>query len=355
MSFFKSLFSSASKDENSKISQKFENYVNYVSNDNNIKIRLPEEYKKDDVADYDFYAGYEDKLYLGMYVYNLDEYKGYTENQILNEQFSIMSKSRKMKIILNNQIKKYQNKITNTVVYLSKRKEYVDNVISMSTIRFYSMPNYIVYVVQTCREDEYTIYKEILMKNLANIESNVKENELNLTEELNNKIIKESNNETDLQNSILHISKIISHNDSTVINEISNLMNNKDIYIKKSEREIDENCSANTLFWLIMVDTLEKYNYICERDWKDEFEDFIYFLSNLKNFDIDINYDIFNKDESIIEWCQIIDSKYEPKCIGCIDIDSDSYVLFVSNNDEINELKQLSAEISKKIDYAKNC
>lgn len=518
MSFFKSLFSSASKDENSKISQKFENYVNYVSSDNNIKIRLPEEYKKDDVADYDFYAGYEDKLYLGMYVYNLDEYKGYTENQILNEQFSIMSKSRKMKIILNNQIKKYQDKITNTVVYLSKRKGYVDNVISMSTIRFYSMPNYIVYVVQTCREDEYTIYKEILMKNLANIEFNLdkieminKEKTNNITADNNNNYVisssgdfnlylnytdgvdfdgiekffneygltadidyekrneyisfsiksktdnevitpeiycygekynqyindmiedakaddeydvelekavnnlKKANSyyminvrskqevryllylavylskqtdfvliydchkgrylsledivsnneelllcnqytdETDLQNSILHISKIISHNDSTVINEISNLMNNKDIYIKKSEREIDENCSANTLFWLIMVDTLEKYNYICERDWKDEFEDFIYFLSNLKNFDIDINYDIFNKDESIIEWCQIIDSKYEPKCIGCIDIDSDSYVLFVSNNDEINELKQLSAEISKKIDYAKNC
>lgn len=372
MSFFKSLFSSASKDENSKISQKFENYVNYVSSDNNIKIRLPEEYKKDDVADYDFYAGYEDKLYLGMYVYNLDEYKGYTENQILNEQFSIMSKSRKMKIILSNQIKKYQDKITNTVVYLSKRKGYVDNVISMSTIRFYSMPNYIVYVVQTCSEAEYTIYKEILMKNLANIEFNLdnieminKEKTNNITADNNNNYVISSSgdfnlylnytDETDLQNSILHISKIISHNDSTVINEISNLMNNKDIYIKKSEREIDENCSVNTLFWLIMVDTLKKYNYICERDWKDEFEDFIYFLSNLKNFDIDINYDIFNKDESIIEWCKIIDSKYEPKCIGCIDIDSDSYVLFVSNNDEINELKQLSAEISKKIDYAKNC
>lgn len=60
-------------------------------------------------------------------------------------------------------------------------------------------------------------------------------------------------------------------------------------------------------------------------------------------------------DESIIEWCKTIDSKYEPKCIGCIDIDSDSYILFVSNNDEINELKRLSEEISKKIDYAKNC
>lgn len=181
-----------------------------------------------------------------------------------------------------------------------------------------------------------------------------------------NKMKSESNNEefqpcnqytdeTDLQNSILHISKIISHNDSEVINEINNLMNNKDVYIKNNEREIDENCSANILFWLIMVDTLEKYNYVCERDWKDEFEDFMYFLSNLKTFDININNDIFNKDESIIEWCTIIDSKCEPKCIGCIDIDSDSYVLFVSNNDEMNELKQLSAEISKRIDYAKNC
>lgn len=58
--------------------QKFEseNYVNYTSKDNNVIIKLPKEYKKDDVADYDFYAGYEDKLYLGIYVYNLEEYKG---------------------------------------------------------------------------------------------------------------------------------------------------------------------------------------------------------------------------------------------------------------------------------------
>lgn len=161
--------------------------------------------------------------------------------------------------------------------------------------------------------------------------------------------------DTYLKNSIINISKVISHNDSEVINEINNLMNNKDNYIKNNERGIDENCSTSILFWLIMVDTLEKYNYVCERDWKDEFEDFIYFISNLKTFNLDINNDIFNKDESITEWCKIIDSKCEPKCIGCIDIDSDSYVLFVSNNDEINELKRLAREISKKIECAKNC
>lgn len=161
--------------------------------------------------------------------------------------------------------------------------------------------------------------------------------------------------ESYLQNAIINISKIISHNNNEVINEIVSIMNNRENYIKNSERGIDENCSTDILFWLIMVDTLEKYNYVCERDWKDEFEDFIYFLSNLKTFDIDISNDIFNEDESIVEWCKAIDSKYEPKCIGCIDIDSDSYVLFVSNNDEINELKRLSREISKKIDYAKNC
>ena len=186
MSFFKSLFSTANKE------RKFEseNYVNYISKDNNMKIRLLKEYIRDDVSDYDFYAVYEDKLYFGMYVYNLDEYKGYTENQIINEQFSIMSKSRKMKVIANNQIQKYQDKITNTIVYSSKREEYINTIIVMSTIRFYNIPNYIVYVVQTCSEDDYTIYKEILMKNLANIESNVNENESTLK----NKTIDENNN-----------------------------------------------------------------------------------------------------------------------------------------------------------------
>lgn len=188
----------------------------------------------------------------------------------------------------------------------------------------------------------------IFKRNFENDNKNIK-NEENKKIQVDNLVT----DDTYIKNSIINISKIISHNDNEVINEINNLMNNKDNYI--TERGIDENCSVNILFWFIMVDTLEKYNYVCERDWKDEFEDFIYFLSNLKTFDLDIDNDIFNKDESIIEWCKIIDSKCEPKCIGCIDIDSDSYVLFVSNNDEINELKRLAREISNNIDYAKNC
>ena len=94
MSFFKSLFSTSDKDGKNKM--KSESYVNYVSKDNNIKIKLPKEYKQDDVADYDFYAGYEDKFFLGMYVYNLNEYKGYTENQILNIQFTIMNELKRL-------------------------------------------------------------------------------------------------------------------------------------------------------------------------------------------------------------------------------------------------------------------
>ncbi len=190
----------------------------------------------------------------------------------------------------------------------------------------------------------------IFKKNLGNNNENIKNEE--------NKKIHADDPVTDttyLKNIIIDISKVISHNDTEVINEINNIMNKKDNYIKNNERGIDENCDDSTLFWLIMVDILEKYNYVCESDWKDESEDFIYSISNLKTFDLDVNNDIFNEDESIIEWCKIIDSRCEPKCIGCIDIDSDSYVLFVSNNDEINELKRLAREISKKIEYAKNC
>lgn len=192
----------------------------------------------------------------------------------------------------------------------------------------------------------FNIFKKIFRNDNENIK-----NEENKKNQSNKSVI----DDTYLKNNIINISNLISHNDSEVIDEINNLMNNKDNYIKNNERGIDEKCSTSILFWLIMVDTLEKYNYVCERDWQDEFDDFIYFISNLKTFNLDINNDIFNKNESITEWCKKIDNNCDPKCIGCIDIDSDSFVLFVSNNDEINELKRLAREISKKIEYAKNC
>ena len=166
---------------------------------------------------------------------------------------------------------------------------------------------------------------------------------------------KKNSNLIDAKAVIKVISRIISHNDSIVIDEINNLLENKEDYIKNNDRGIDESFDGNALSWFLMVDTLIKYGYVCERDWKDEFDDFIYFLSNLKTFDLEINTESFNKDAGIVKWCEVIDKTFEPKCIGCIDIDSDSYVLFISSIEEIEDLKKLAASISKKIDYAKNC
>lgn len=180
-------------------------------------------------------------------------------------------------------------------------------------------------------------------------------NENNFRDDKN---IKKENDEKYLKDTIIKISKIISHNDNETINEINYLMNNTDDYIKDKPRKIENKDDAkrigNLLYWLIMVDTLKKHKYVCELDWKEELEIFIDSLSKLKTFNININKDIFNKDDTIKEWCKIIDDKYETK-IGCIDIDSDSYVLLLTDKNEISKLRKLAEEIDERIDYGKNC
>lgn len=146
-------------------------FVDFFSSDNNIRIELPKEWKKTDESNYDLYVSYKNEIYLGMYIYNLNEYKGFTENQILYEQFSMLSKRRKLQIVSKNIEKKYSDKKINTVVYLSKSEEYVDSMILMTTITFEGIKDYIVYVIQTCNKDNYGKYQELLMRNLERIYS----------------------------------------------------------------------------------------------------------------------------------------------------------------------------------------
>ena len=85
-------------------------FVDFFSSDNNIRIELPKEWKKTDESNYDLYVSYKNEIYLGMYIYNLNEYKGFTENQILYEQFSMLSKRRKLQIVSKNIEKNIQIK-----------------------------------------------------------------------------------------------------------------------------------------------------------------------------------------------------------------------------------------------------
>ena len=96
-----------------------------------------------------------------------------------------------------------------------------------------------------------------------------------------------------------------------------------------------------------MVDILEEHNFVCERDWKDEKEDFAYFFGNLvgtKRFGLELDPGWLDEDGDIEQWCGILNEKWAPHqcCAGAININSDSFVLFPCPLSQLEQLKKLA-------------
>ncbi len=111
--------------------------------------------------------------------------------------------------------------------------------------------------------------------------------------------------------------------------------------------------------WIALVDILEENGYVCERDWKDELEEFVYFLGNLKGIktrELSVNKEWFLEDDDVGEWCKILGEKWKEKgvCVAAIDIDSDSYVLFPYEVEKMDGLCDLAEQLERRIDLAEN-
>ena len=100
------------------------------------------------------------------------------------------------------------------------------------------------------------------------------------------------------------------------------------------------------------MDILEPYEYVCELDWKDAKEEFLYFLEHLKGMKrlgLELQEDWFSEEDDISIWSRILDEKWKPQqcCLACIDINSDSYVLFPCGLAEAEQLKTLAAQLGR--------
>lgn len=95
-------------------------------------------------------------------------------------------------------------------------------------------------------------------------------------------------NSTDEKNRIVDIAKAISANDKAVVAEMEKCLNDTELYVEENEDrflergiEVEEvEDDVEEVRWIAMVDILETNGYVCERDWKDELEDFVYFVGN---------------------------------------------------------------------------
>ena len=77
-------------------------------------------------------------------------------------------------------------------------------------------------------------------------------------------------------------------------------------------------------------------------------------LGEQKN--LPLQNDWLDEDGDIPSWCKILDEKWEEEgyCVGAMDIDSDSYVIFVCRRETLTELTQLGQKVGFRFDFAKN-
>lgn len=165
---------------------------------------------------------------------------------------------------------------------------------------------------------------------------------------------------------MVEIVKIVTNNDKKVVEQVvlcgadieKYFADNRVQYEQRGIEDFEEK-EENTLCWLGMVDILEQNGYVCERDWKDEKEDFISFVSELngvKEHNLTIEDEWFDEDGYVAEWASVIDEKWMAygMCLASIDIGGDCYVLFACKLSELESLKELSEKAGFRIDFAKN-
>ena len=163
---------------------------------------------------------------------------------------------------------------------------------------------------------------------------------------------------------IIEIVRTVSQDDSAVLSQAALCSADTKNYFSQNiaayeERGIDSTTDESTLKWIGLVDILINANYLCERDWKDEKSDFIFFLQNLnttRSLHLTIDERQLDDFGDIPQWCEALDRLWEQQgvCIAAFDIDSDSYVLVPCKTSDRPTLQQYAAESGHCIDLAKN-
>ena len=174
----------------------------------------------------------------------------------------------------------------------------------------------------------------------------------------NSEIGKENTIKNLYSNNYVEIAKIISHNDEKVTKEIGELIADPTLYFNNhkseyEERWINDSNDIDTIIWIGIVDCLIRNDYACELDYAVELDDFVYFMNNM-NYDIKFDKEALNENGNVAQWCSELDKKLQIKnlCIGGIDINSDSYVMFICEKSELKQLYELSKNLNHKITYA---
>ena len=163
----------------------------------------------------------------------------------------------------------------------------------------------------------------------------------------------------DLGPALLEIARIISSGDEAVLRDITACTEDPASWFTAHQNRYEERCilspdNPELIQWLGLVDILEEHGWVCERDWKDELEDFSYFVQNLRGFQklgLELDQDWLDEDEDISAWCGVLAEQWSAQGVrmAVIGIGSDSYVLFPASVGQLTALQTLAKEIGQYI------
>lgn len=144
---------------------------------------------------------------------------------------------------------------------------------------------------------------------------------------------------------ILETARAVSGNDRRVVAAVNAALDDPRKFIKQNAKRFDERgielddeasldgLDADELLFLGMLDELEAFDYAFEFDCKCELEDFLWGLTQIKNYDLIkdvIRTTELDADGDIEKWGRQINKALGGRaCLCYIYIDSDSYPLTV--------------------------
>lgn len=157
------------------------------------------------------------------------------------------------------------------------------------------------------------------------------------------------------------ITDIIAPEDSEVWQVMVVMLSNPINFYDRGPYDLEERSvireDEESIMWLSMVEVLLDHGYACELDYKEELDEFIPSVKALKGMErlgLPLDETWFDPEMVIPHWCRNLDEQWKGNdcCMGFIEIDSDSYVLFPCILSDLYELHYIAADLDHWISYA---
>ena len=178
------------------------------------------------------------------------------------------------------------------------------------------------------------------------------------------KEVPDTHEEPHYHHPLLEIVRIVCSNNPEILDSARKCIKNTEKYYQSHLEDYEargmslKNPPAS-LQWMGCIDLLIHHQFACECDWCEELSGFLSAVSDLKTVkrhSLEIEESWFQQQDSIPQWCEILDKKWEKSgyVLAAFDIDSDSYVMFLCQKNFLKKLKDLAESLGFRIDLSMN-